>query len=199
MNISSVGSSELKQILMGDIYKPDNRTAEEKAAYEEQVSKCGLKAYEGDIFELTKDSEDTTSLTYMFKMSGYSCLIGGTDHPGKKALAEHFGGIGKRLDEAYAAGKFTEDEYNELNQSLNEYIEKRTSNAERATAFYAIGKERGSMSANKLGEVIKAEQSQTSEEFMENLRKRIDEYVEKYYKIDRNELFVFINNFRKGE
>lgn len=168
MNISSVSSSELKQILMGDIYRPDNRTAEEKAAYEEQVSKCGINAYKGDIFELTKGGEDTASLAYMFKMSGYSCLIGGSDHPGKEALAEHFGGIGKRLDEAFASGKLTEAEYNELDQSLNEYMEKRTSNAERAAAFYAIGKERGAMSANELGSIIKAEQHQTSEEFMES-------------------------------
>lgn len=54
------------------------------------------------------------------------------------------------------------------------------------------------MSANKLGEVIKDEQSQTSEEFMENLKNRIDEYVEKYYKIDRNEQFIMINSLRKG-
>lgn len=38
-----------------------------------------------------------------------------------------------------------------------------------------------------------------SEEFMESLKKRIDEYAEKYYKIDRNELFKLVNNIRYGK
>jgi hypothetical protein len=37
-------------------------------------------------------------------------------------LARRFGEIGDRLDTAYKEGKFTEDEYNELNAGLNELI-----------------------------------------------------------------------------
>ncbi len=47
--------------------------------------------------------------------------------------------------------------------------------------------------------IIKAEQHQTSDEFMKSLKKRIDEYAEKYYKIDRNELFKLVNNIRYGK
>jgi hypothetical protein len=39
-------------------------------------------------------------------------------------LAKHFADIGSRLDEAYENGTFTEDEYNELNAGLDDFIKR---------------------------------------------------------------------------
>lgn len=38
-------------------------------------------------------------------------------------MARHFGRIGKNLDNAYRSGKFTKEEYDALNGSLNEYMD----------------------------------------------------------------------------
>ncbi|MCM1578249.1 MAG: hypothetical protein NC078_05555 [Ruminococcus sp.] len=38
-------------------------------------------------------------------------------------MARHFGRLGKNLDKAYGEGKFTKEEYDELNASLDEYTE----------------------------------------------------------------------------
>ncbi|MDE6593132.1 MAG: hypothetical protein K2K57_08745 [Oscillospiraceae bacterium] len=53
-------------------------------------------------------------------------------------MARHFGCIGKNLDEAYKAGKFTEDEYNGLNVSLDEYMENIISRNEQTLATRAV-------------------------------------------------------------
>ncbi len=53
-------------------------------------------------------------------------------------MAQHFGNIGKNLDEAYKAGKFTEDEYGELNASLDEYMENIISRNEQTLATRAV-------------------------------------------------------------
>lgn len=38
-------------------------------------------------------------------------------------LAEHFGNIGKQIDEAFAAGKITQQEFDDLNRGLEKYTE----------------------------------------------------------------------------
>lgn len=59
----------------------------------------------------------------------------------KEQLATHFGGMAKRLDEAYAQGKFTEDEYNSLNEELLEYYDRSITRCERRAATDEVVKE----------------------------------------------------------
>jgi predicted nuclease with TOPRIM domain len=56
-----------------------------------------------------------------------------------KDFVERFGEMGKRLDEAYKEGKFTEDEYNELNKGITELATKTKalSNERAASIEYA--------------------------------------------------------------
>ncbi|MDE5576288.1 MAG: hypothetical protein K2J11_02735 [Oscillospiraceae bacterium] len=54
-------------------------------------------------------------------------------------LATHFGDIAKRLDTAYSEGKFTKEEYDELNAGLMESYEKYISRCEYAAAGKQVG------------------------------------------------------------
>lgn len=57
----------------------------------------------------------------------------------KAQLATHFGDIAKRLDTAYSEGKFTKEEYDELNAGLMESYEKYISRCEYAAAGKQVG------------------------------------------------------------
>lgn len=57
----------------------------------------------------------------------------------KAQLATHFGDIAKRLDTAYSEGKFTKEEYDELNAGLMESYEKYISRCEYAAAGRQVG------------------------------------------------------------
>ncbi|MDE7295367.1 MAG: hypothetical protein K2N72_13165 [Oscillospiraceae bacterium] len=59
----------------------------------------------------------------------------------KEQLATHFGDMAKRLDEAYAQGKFTESEYNELNAGLMESFDNAITKCERRAASCEVIKE----------------------------------------------------------
>lgn len=57
----------------------------------------------------------------------------------KAQLATHFGEIAKRLDTAYSEGKFTKEEYDELNAGLMESYDKYISRCEYAAAGKQVG------------------------------------------------------------
>ncbi len=117
----------------------------------------------------------------------------------KERIAEFYGAMAKRLDEAYKDGKFTEDEYGELSEMIEKRVEKQASLTERLTAFYALGKERGSLSPAAAKEVILRQKNMSSEEYMAEMDAKISEYVEKYFKIDRVSLMQLFNSFRYGK
>ncbi|MDE7295366.1 MAG: hypothetical protein K2N72_13160 [Oscillospiraceae bacterium] len=58
----------------------------------------------------------------------------------REQLATHFGDLGKKLDEEYAAGKYTEDEYNDLNSQLMESYDNAITRCERRAAASEIDK-----------------------------------------------------------
>lgn len=96
MNIKSVTPRELADILSGRLSREENT---ENISYDMS-----------DIGALLRSSGDA-----LFTVSG--------DRPTDVQLAEHIGGMAKRLDGAYAKGKFTETEYRELCVSLDSYME----------------------------------------------------------------------------
>lgn len=117
----------------------------------------------------------------------------------KERIAEFYGAMAKRLDEAYKEGKFTGSEYGELSEMIEMRVEKQATLTERLTASYALGRERGSLSPAAAKEAILRKQSMTSEEFMAEQDKLINEYVEKYFKIDRTSLMQLFNSCRYGK
>lgn len=117
----------------------------------------------------------------------------------KERIAEYYGAMAKRLDEAYAEGKFTKDEFDELNEMITSQVEKDAGLYERLKASYALGKERGSLSYEAAMEVIHRQKNMTSEEFMAEREQMISDYVEKYCKIDRIALMKLFNSIRYGK
>lgn len=109
-------------------------------------------------------------------------------------IAEHVGGIGKRLDEAYKAGKFTETEYNELNKSLDDYAVKLSNRCKRTEAFFSLT--RNQTPAEFKMETQKAE-SMTAEEFIADRNAGIEAYI-KQNPVDMEAIFMMINNIRYG-
>lgn len=126
--------------------------------------------------------------------SGYNNGLVSTER-----IAEFYGDMAKRLDDAYAEGKFTDNEYGELNEMIVTRVEKQATLTERLTASHALGKEWGNLSPADAKEAILRKQSMTSKEFMVEQDKLINEYVEKYFKIDRNLLMQLFNSFRYGK
>lgn len=114
----------------------------------------------------------------------------------KERIAEFYGGMAKRLDNAYNEGKFTESEYAELSEMIENRVQKQASLTERLAACYALGRERGSLSPAAAREAILRKQSMTSEEFMAEQDRLINEYVEKYFKIDRTALMKLFSSVR---
>lgn len=58
----------------------------------------------------------------------------------REQLATHYGDLGKKLDEAYANGEYTEEEYNDLNSQLMESYDKAITRCERRAAASEIDK-----------------------------------------------------------
>ena len=179
--VSSMSNRELYELLMGE--------------------KCP-RASSGDI-DFNSNSVDMLACLSraMIKQSeGIGSMIPTHGNIGqfKENIAKFYGEIAKRMDAAYAEGKFTDEEYEMLNAGLNERIEKTIHNTETSLAFYAIGRQIGSQSPEERRQDILRKQAMTPEERRADLAKRIDEYVRKYCKIDRGIMFEMINAIRYG-
>lgn len=114
--------------------------------------------------------------------------------PTKESIAEYYGNMAKRLDTAYAEGKFTKEEYDYINKGIAERMEHSADCAEETAAFFKVGHDR-SMSQSS----FEKRMSMTREERKADLRDEINEYIEKYFKIDRALLLAMFNSVRYGK
>ncbi|MDE6600179.1 MAG: DUF1707 domain-containing protein [Oscillospiraceae bacterium] len=116
--------------------------------------------------------------------------------PTKERIAEYYGAMAKRLDEAYAEGKFTKDEFDELNEMIEKQVEREATLTENKKAFYALGR-------NAFPVISKEEQIQQQnlpiEERMAEREKIIRDYAEKHFKINRTALMKLFNIARYGK
>ncbi|MDR0986482.1 MAG: hypothetical protein LBL98_02140 [Ruminococcus sp.] len=126
MNITSMTGRELYQTLFG---KDTIRqvTEEAKEAFLEANPPVNGK-YDRLMVITEENSEninpDTSSMLSLYDTGGGNLykLEMFLKPKTNEELARRFGDIGARLDAAYKEGKFTEDEYNELNAGLTELI-----------------------------------------------------------------------------
>lgn len=119
--------------------------------------------------------------------------------PSKERIAEFYGAMAKRLDTAYAEGKFTKDEFDELNKMIEKQVEREAELTENKTAFYALGRKRYSLSPEAVAEIVKMEKDLTPMERLAAREQEIRDYAEKYCKIDRASLMQLFNNVRYGK
>lgn len=121
-----------------------------------------------------------------------SGIVGGV--PTKERIAEYYGKMAKRLDTAYADGKFTKEEYDYLNEGIAERMEHSTACAEDTDARRAVGYDR-TMSYKASTEYL----AMSKEERQEYLQSQVNEYIDRYYKIDRMSLMQLFNSTRYGK
>ncbi|MDR0943979.1 MAG: hypothetical protein LBM41_05550 [Ruminococcus sp.] len=144
MNITSMTGRELFNTLFG---RDTTRqiTAEAKEEFYETVKPDENGKYDRLMVATVDNTEnidpDTSSVTALYEsgMGGILKLQRFQAPISDKDFVERFGEMGKRLDEAYKEGKFTEDEYNELNKGLAELATKTKalSNERAASIEYA--------------------------------------------------------------
>lgn len=112
-------------------------------------------------------------------------------------LAEHFGNIGKQIDEAFNSGSISQQEYEDLNHGLVQYTETITDKAERETATQEVAKQMAqgtlAMIQNKASD---EEMLSYAQQNRETFQSRIDKYVEENSKIDRSLLASLIQRMR---
>lgn len=114
--------------------------------------------------------------------------------PTKERIAEYYGKMAKRLDEAYAEGKFTKEEYDYLNEGIAGRMEHSTACAEDTAARRAAGYDR-TMSYKASTEYL----AMSKEERQEYMQSKVNEYIDRYYKIDRTALLKLFNSVRYGK
>ncbi|MCM1523238.1 MAG: hypothetical protein NC120_02160 [Ruminococcus sp.] len=117
----------------------------------------------------------------------------------KERIAEYYGAMAKRLDAAYAEGKFTKDEFDELNEMIEKQVEKEATVVETRTASFALGKKYYSLSPEAVSEIVQREKLLTPEERLAAREQEIRDYAERYCKIDRVALMKLFNSIRLGK
>ena len=121
-------------------------------------------------------------------------------HMGPKQLAEHVGGIGKKIDEAYAAGQISQQELEDLNRGLEKYTESITGKAERRDALWTALRE---MNKTIRSMLRRGASDREIEAFAAKSRKgmqnQIDRLVAGLCRIDRGLLSSLIQRARGGE
>lgn len=160
------------------------------------------KIMQSDLFEYSNDIDfNDDRIIRRINIHNQLDLITGIKGgvPTKERIAEYYGNMAKRLDEAYAEGKFTKEEYDLLNDGISERMEHSTVSAERNKAFYELGKKRGNLSPAAAKEVILRQKSMTPEEFQAELQNSISDYVKNFCKIDRTSLRNLFNSIRYGK
>ncbi len=139
------------------------------------------------------DFDDPYTDMVISSRSLIATMNGGTV-PTKESIAKYYGEMAKRLDTAYAEGKFTKEEYDYLNDGIAERMEHSAHCAERAAAFFKSGHDR-SMSLK----AFEREAAMTQEELQADREAAIQDYVNRYFKIDRKFLMQLFNSIRYGK
>ena len=113
-------------------------------------------------------------------------------------IANYYGDIGKRLDEAYAAGKFTKEEYDMLNKSIYEQMDKTISSVQATEAGDELKRNYYNLPPKERREVDERLKVMTREEIQEEFKAEIAAYVERFCKNDRTHILELFNNIRYG-
>lgn len=218
MNITSMSNRELLKTLTGINYSgvsDEVRQLVDPSSGSTNVTQTNKDRFESSDSAVYEKSESGAKNTDRFEYSGdedidfndrcvsmyiqsrtLASLTLGMDNgvPTMDRIAEYYGGIAKRLDEAYAAGKFTKEEYDYLNAGIAERMEHSTACAEDSAARLAVGY-KNSMSLKS----YERRMSMTREELHEDIEAEISEYIERFFKIDRKSLTELFNNVRYGK
>ena len=118
----------------------------------------------------------------------------------KKQLAQHLGDIGRRIDECFAAGEITRQEYDDLNAGLKKFTEVSAAWLERQNAICRFAKDMShSIQSMRKHGASDREIEVFAKEQWEDFHKNIDEFIRKFCAIDRDLLLKLVQRVRGGE
>lgn len=118
----------------------------------------------------------------------------------KEQLAQHLGDIGRRIDECFAAGEITRQEYDDLNAGLEKFTEVSAAWLEGRNAIRRFGKDMSNsiQSMRKHG-ASDIEIEAFAKEQRDDFQKNIDEFIRKFCAIDRDLLLKLVQQVRGGK
>lgn len=118
----------------------------------------------------------------------------------KEQLAQHLGDIGRRIDECFAAGEITRQEYDDLNAGLKKFTEVSTAWLERQNAICRFVKDMShSIQSMRKHGASDIEIEAFAKEKREDFHKNIDEFIRKFCAIDRDLLLKLVQRVRGGK
>lgn len=113
-------------------------------------------------------------------------------------IAQHFGDIAKRLDNAYSEGKFTEEEYDMLNKSIYEQMGKSIDRMQGCEANQELLRRYYNLPPKKRREVDELLKHMSREEIQDEWRSEITAYIEKVCKNDHTYVLDMFNRIRNS-
>ena len=118
----------------------------------------------------------------------------------KEQLAQHLGDIGRRIDECFAAGEITRQEYDDLNAGLKKFTEVSAAWLERQNAICRFAKDMNhSIQSMRKHGASDIEIEAFAKEKREDFHKNINEFIRKFCAIDRDLLLKLVQRVRGGE
>ena len=197
--VEFTGSSDIDPETMQKIKlnKGDKSAIKSRDSFEYSGGKVYDRAKTSDRLVRSNDIDFNDKYVQMVIYSkNFYALSSGIEGgvPTKERIAEYYGKMAKRLDEAYAEGKFTKEEYDYLNEGIAERMEHAADCAEDTAARRAAGYDR-TMSYEASAKYL----AMSNEERQEYFQSKVNEYIDRYYKIDRTALMKLFNNIRYGK
>ena len=115
--------------------------------------------------------------------------------PTEERIAEIYGNMAKRLDAAYAEGKFTKEEYDELNKTIADGMEDEISCAEYNKALKSVLAKRYNAPYKQSIERIRRVNAMTPEEYQAELQAEIASCISRF-SYDRGAIQKMFNSIR---
>lgn len=117
----------------------------------------------------------------------------------EKQLADHVGSIGKQIDDAFAAGAISQQEYDDLNLGLKKYTDVISCKAEREAATWAVAKQCAQATRAKIESgASDKEMVRYAEEHKASFHSKIDQFIKGFCSIDRSLLADLIQHVQDG-
>lgn len=118
----------------------------------------------------------------------------------EEQLAEHFGSIGKQIDDAFSAGEISEQEYNDLNKGLETYSEAIMTKAERSAAGWELAKQISKATLARINQgASDTEMADYAKKLQDSYQDTVSEFVKSSCSINRSLMSQLLSRVRGGE
>lgn len=170
-----------------------------KADAQGDIRKPGPNAQLSTTFTNDEVSEKAETLSWLMDERSLDIEAKVGFGMSREQLAQHFGEIGRQIDDAFSAGEITRQEYDDLNAGLGRYSGAVTGRAERQAAMWEVFRQMAKTTRSMVESgASREEMAAYAQKNMDTLQDRISEFVEKFCKIGRNLMSQLIQRVRGG-